>query len=109
MGSLASMVDVEKSGAQEIVDADSLSLPLVKKTIFLTKGFSQDTLDHLAALGIYVVSTSRNGSPIPDGAAYAVGDELELAGPPKMISQVQKKLGYAKDTGGGADKKLDLT
>lgn len=103
MGSLASMVDVEKSGAQEIVDADSLSLPLVKKTIFLTKGFSQDTLDHLAALGIYVVSTSRNGSPIPDGAAYAVGDELELAGPPKMISQVQKKLGYAKDTGDDTD------
>lgn len=103
MGSLASMVDVEKSGAQEILDAQSLSLPLVKKTIFLTQGFSQEVLKNLTVLGIYTVSATRNGSPLPEGTPFAVGDQLVLAGPPKMVAQVQKQLGYAKDTGDDTD------
>lgn len=103
MGSLEAMLAIEKSGATEIIDADSLSLPLVKKMVFLTKGFNESIIHQLPILGIYLESAARNGVALSAADTFKVGDELVLAGPPKMVDKVQKQLGYVKDTGTSTD------
>jgi putative transport protein len=103
IGALDSMISFENSGLIEISDAQSVIVSLVERKIFLTRGFDSDILKKMAEQGVYLSEVVRNGISIAIPDIFQVNDELTLMGPKNIITNIQKRVGYAKDTGEATD------